>query len=505
VNEDYATNRPNIALTMGTWETQSGFPYVTVSRSGNQLTFEQNRFLYTNRNSPSLWWVPIKYAVGSNPDFSNTKADMWLQGVKITTIDNATAPKAFTADDWIVVNIQQSGYSRVNYDNMLWNKIIQQLSRGNNEFQKIHLFNRAQLIDDSFHFARAELLNYDIVLGLMNYLDQETDYIPWVSTSRANTLLNRWISGSNLYPRYQAFVRKNVEPLYLRLGANIIANEPRVDRYARALAMNTACQAAHPVCLSQATEGLENMLSTGNAVAPDLVTPIYCNGIRAASAATFTAFQNKMLSSTSQAERNAIISGLGCTHNTALLSSLFSFAVDTSSALSSTERSRILTSAINIGESSIRTMIEFLRTNYQAVNAFGLVPTMSANIAPRVSNIALRTEFLSLLELLQSISMLSQTQVTSYIASADTIVNWQSANLEHIGYFFDVLDGIATTVEPTTTGPSTTGPTTTVPTTTAPTTIPTTTQTGETTTLGAGNIVLSAVVLTFSVVIKFLM
>lgn len=179
VNEDVLTNPPNVATIMRSWENQAGYPVITVSRNGNQLTLTQDRFFYTEDTSSSLWWVPINYVVGSNPDFSDTKPDLWMAGEKTVSISSVTAPKPWTNNDWIVVNIQESSYYRVNYDDNLWNLLIEQLN--GNSFNQIHLLNRAQLVDDSLNLARAGKISYDVPFGILEYLSKESDYIPWAS------------------------------------------------------------------------------------------------------------------------------------------------------------------------------------------------------------------------------------------------------------------------------------------------------------------------------------
>lgn len=53
------------------------------------------------------------------------------------------------------------------------------------DLEKIHLLNRAQLIDDSFNLARAGIVDYFIPLDLSRYLAREVDYVPWYSAFRA--------------------------------------------------------------------------------------------------------------------------------------------------------------------------------------------------------------------------------------------------------------------------------------------------------------------------------
>lgn len=67
------------------------------------------------------------------------------------------------------------GYYRVNYDNLNWQKITNYLNSDN--YTKIHVLNRAQIIDDAFHLLIARQIDIEIFLNLMNYLSWETDII----------------------------------------------------------------------------------------------------------------------------------------------------------------------------------------------------------------------------------------------------------------------------------------------------------------------------------------
>jgi len=55
-------------------------------------------------------------------------------------------------------------------------------------FQKIHVINKAALLDDAFNLARAGYVNYSIPFDLTTYLTHETEYEPWVSVNNFNFL-----------------------------------------------------------------------------------------------------------------------------------------------------------------------------------------------------------------------------------------------------------------------------------------------------------------------------
>lgn len=71
-----------------------------------------------------------------------------------------------------------SGYYRVNYHLENWRLLILQLLQ---QHEKIHVLNRAQLIDDSIALAIDNHLPLYIPFELMTYLDAERDMIPWFS------------------------------------------------------------------------------------------------------------------------------------------------------------------------------------------------------------------------------------------------------------------------------------------------------------------------------------
>ena len=145
------------------------------------MTFSQSRFFYSDLASENLWWVPISYTTQSNPDFDSIGAHFWIEGVNNVVIANETAPTQWADNDWVIVNIRETGYYRVNYDSDNWDLLTQQLNGDN--FEVIHVINRAQLIDDSLNLARAEIISYDVAFGILEYLRQEIDFAPWSAVS----------------------------------------------------------------------------------------------------------------------------------------------------------------------------------------------------------------------------------------------------------------------------------------------------------------------------------
>lgn len=442
VNEDFPFNPVNVANIMRTWEFLPGFPLITVQRSENEISFHQERFFYDNRTSDSIWWVPINYASASSPNFGVTRPDFWM-GTRNFQLQRQSAPKPWAATDWIVVNLQQTGYYRVNYDDSLWSSIIAQLNAPGDGFHAINSLNRAQLIDDSFHLARAGKIGFDVMMRIMNYLERDVDYVPWAMTNRANNLLNRWLTGTVVHENYRNFVLKNVDLLYGKLGVRNGLGDSRVDRYARAIAINLACQAGLPRCLNETSLELATFIRTQTPIAADLEATIYCNGVRRANLFTVAYMQYFMLTSSRPRQRNMVISGLGCIESPQILRSHLSFALEPFE-LSNNERSNILLSPVNNGDTSLRVMMEFIRDNYERINSFNpnQVAILCSNIAQRISSEPMYQEFVALISRMQLVGAITLNQSNAFRESARVILRWQDENLDDFIRFFSFVRSV---------------------------------------------------------------
>lgn len=82
----------------------------------------------------------------------------------------------------------------MSYDTRNWMGIISTLNDPN-EFQKIHVLNRVQLIEDSLSFSMIGEMDYGITFQLLKYLKHENEYLPWMAAlsglSPINKLLKR--------------------------------------------------------------------------------------------------------------------------------------------------------------------------------------------------------------------------------------------------------------------------------------------------------------------------
>lgn len=170
----------NFTEAFKTWELQKGFPVIHVSfdKETKEFKVTQKRFFINSEledQSNSKWTIPLSFSTSINPTFDSKISHYFEHDIneKVIAIDNEP--------EWFVFNNMQLGYYRVNYDLENWNKLIVALNSEN--YQQIHVLNRAQLVDDAMSLAESGSIDYNLAVGVLMYLKEETEYAPWASAS----------------------------------------------------------------------------------------------------------------------------------------------------------------------------------------------------------------------------------------------------------------------------------------------------------------------------------
>ncbi|XP_011062975.1 PREDICTED: aminopeptidase N-like [Acromyrmex echinatior] len=161
--------RLNVEELMNAWTKQQHYPVVKVTRNNSNVTI-----LIENMNEKN-WWIPYTTTTNANkhrPDFSLLTLQSNIRFPLVGEELNLNV-----GSNWIIVNVQQIGYFRVNYDKITLRQISEYLM--SDDVNKIHILNRAQIIDDAFYFFMKKETDLNVFLALTKYLQQETDFIAW--------------------------------------------------------------------------------------------------------------------------------------------------------------------------------------------------------------------------------------------------------------------------------------------------------------------------------------
>lgn len=105
---------------------------------------------------------------------------------------------------WILGNIKQAGYYRVNYDQNNWKLLIDQLHTNHSVIDSL---SKSQLIEDSFNLGRAEMIDQNIFLQIIDYLVNETDPLPFQAAFKGLSFLDdMMLSDYNAYNLFKVLL-----------------------------------------------------------------------------------------------------------------------------------------------------------------------------------------------------------------------------------------------------------------------------------------------------------
>lgn len=263
---------------MDRWILQMGFPLVTVNTTTG--TISQEHFLLDPTSEvtrPSnfsyLWIVPISYVRnGVQQD------KYWLRGVQQ---DQNNLFKT-TDSDWVLLNLNVTGYYQVNYDEENWKRIQRQLETNPSA---IPVINRAQVIHDAFDLASAQKVPVTLALDNTLFLIRDTEYLPWQAALSSLSYFKLMFDRSEVYAPMQAYLKKQVTPLFdhFKTVTNSWTKRPEklMDQYNEINSISTACSSGVPECKQLVTELFNQWMAnpSNNPIHPNLRSTIYCNAI----------------------------------------------------------------------------------------------------------------------------------------------------------------------------------------------------------------------------------
>ncbi|XP_026674938.1 aminopeptidase N-like, partial [Ceratina calcarata] len=238
-----------VQVIMHNWVEYPGYPTLTVKRVDRGYELTQERFvielMMKVKEYPTKWWIPITYVEESNPDFNNTTPIDWF-----SPDDKSHTVPSKEKTGWFVFNTQQTGYYRVNYDVENWQLLMKELNKGSDT--KIHVLNRAQIVDDAFSLAHTGNLNYTVALNVTLYLTQETDFMPWQPAFKHLGYLRNLLRTSDKYYTFKRYVAYLLRALTNDVGYEPKANDSDLVKMLRVDAMRWACEAGVEQCTSYA-------------------------------------------------------------------------------------------------------------------------------------------------------------------------------------------------------------------------------------------------------------
>lgn len=400
------------------WINVSGFPVVevTLTSTGNAL-FTQRRFVEEkSTQNNQLQWIPLTFTVNSKSDFNQLEPIYWLidNSIEIQNKDGLLSDP----NEWIVVNLQANAYYRVNYDGVLWNRIGQVL---NSDHERIHLYNRAQLIDDVLYLAQFGYTTFESMLNIWSYLSKERDFLPWSSANLGLFFLLPKLTDANCQPNFMRFLREIYNPIYMYLGPNDLGFAEGIsDKYNRQLVLLLSCLVGDPNCVSDANQRTRDSLHDHKEIEADIRAMTYCNGLRYANSSDFDLGFDRMIKSNDSSLRGDLIYGLSCNFNQDDLRKYLNSTIDTKAfKYFDNERDSVLSFVITGSANGVKVAIDFISVNFRKVEEIyskeNPVKSQVALMSNYVTSDSLLLSYEELLTILVNVKLVTTNEKETFL------------------------------------------------------------------------------------------
>ncbi|KAI3371702.1 hypothetical protein L3Q82_024267 [Scortum barcoo] len=312
----------NVAKVMHPWTKQIGYPVININTENGQIY--QTHFLFNDSSESSLWWhVPIRVM----SEVSDSRL-VWLETSNTETKDEFISKEG----EWILANVNCTGYYRVNYNSLNWQRLLFQLESNRD---LIPLMNRGQLVDDAFNLARAKLVDVTLALNSTRFLWNETAYLPWEAAVRNLEYFGLMFDRSEVYGPMQAgaYLREQVRGLY-SFFKNYTDHSAVPDDHSlqqsQITAIHVACSNGLPECETMAKKMFADWMNGNgtNHIHPNLRSVIYCQAVAAGGEKEWEFAWNKLQSSTDTSEKDQLRQALSCSRKIWLLNRYLQYTLD---------------------------------------------------------------------------------------------------------------------------------------------------------------------------------
>ncbi|XP_033725116.1 aminopeptidase N-like isoform X1 [Pecten maximus] len=335
-NQSIKENKPrsDVKEIMDTWTLQMNFPLVTVTKNGaTGLKATQKRYLRDyNAVDPGTypspynyrWEIPFTYTTSSSPMFYQTDADVkWMRKDSDTIyIANAIS----SSDTWVIANVKQYGYYRVNYDSDNWAALVDQLKT---DPLVIDPVNRAQIINDAWNLAKSGDLPIETALSTVEYLDKEPEYIVWDSAIGELGYVKSMLERTELYGPFSKFMKHKVREPFTKITLNN-TGATHLESYLRATLASQACGYGIDQCVLESKQLFASWLQNPNAPNPidaSLRGTVYCTAIAHGGVEEWDFAYRMFKASNVAGEQGRLMAALACSKETWILSRYLVYSI----------------------------------------------------------------------------------------------------------------------------------------------------------------------------------
>ncbi|CAK1546278.1 unnamed protein product [Leptosia nina] len=358
----FATAYPRIDIgqLFDSWVQNPGSPVVEVQVNmiSGLITLTQRRFQLSGTAPNNIWQIPISWTHGGSPNMDNTRPSYVL------TERTGTLQKPSGRENWVLLNIGQSGLYRVNYDQENWKLLASQL-RSNKDV--IHKMSRSQIVNDVLFFVRAGQITIPTAFDVLDFLATETDYYVWNGALTQLEWIRRRLqhlpSAHNEFTNYLLnLVDKPVKLIGYVEGRNDSASTIQQ----RMQILNYACSLGHEGCISDSLAKWRQFKNNNTPVPVFARRYVYCAGLRSGDASDYDFLFEKYNSSENTADMVVMLRTLPCTKDQASIRD-YLYQTMYSDKIRVHDKNNAFSFALQGNEENLPTVLDFLFENYAEI------------------------------------------------------------------------------------------------------------------------------------------
>jgi tricorn protease interacting factor F2/3 len=293
-----AVSREPIGDMMQSWINQPGYPMITASRAGRNLTLRQKRFTYLPNDSGQQWMVPLTLRLFSGTGAAQSLTVL-LEDIE-KTIDIGEDTAAYK------INTGQTGFYRVQYADA---ENITELGRRVRD-KSLLPEDRWGLQNDMYALVKSGEAALDDYLDFLTWYDTEDAYLPL--TSLAENIFSAYLVMDDPWRlKLSQLAIPRFENQLAKIGYEPDPAEDHPTARLRDQILWDAALYGSEAALEFARDRFGSLMN-GAAVHPDILKSVMQVGALTGNAQVFEWFARRLRESRVEHERLNILTAVGC-------------------------------------------------------------------------------------------------------------------------------------------------------------------------------------------------
>ncbi|XP_032687717.1 thyrotropin-releasing hormone-degrading ectoenzyme-like [Odontomachus brunneus] len=254
------------------------------------------------------WIIPINYITASSRKPYNISEVIWLEWGKLKVI------KDIKNNDFLILNVEQTGYYRVNYDRRNWLLISTYLQKYN--FSHIPPITRAQLLNDAYYFTIQHHTGPYIFTNVTKFLKEDQNFIAWYPMFNIFSEMSTYLEldeGKSVKGHFL-----DIQTVIGKLGYEDNPSDNAMKKSFRHLLRKWSCKFGHWLCRNAARFRLLTYLDNDELdnIPANVKDWMICNGLKTADINFWTLFLYRIMNHTNTEK---YIEYLSCPENSTVI------------------------------------------------------------------------------------------------------------------------------------------------------------------------------------------